>query len=113
MHIATSAIKHTNDIDRRFYFLMCAEYWRDLYVGYPVFLSIARGMLPLASSKGVITPEESTYLLEKMRLEGRHHEEAGDRVITSSVIADFDLALTDNDASSVDAMASQLGSLEW
>ncbi|KAL0935486.1 N-terminal fungal transcription regulatory domain-containing protein (zinc finger protein) [Colletotrichum truncatum] len=112
LHIANVVIKDTCDVDRRFYIIMCARYWQELYVGYPMILRIAQGLLPLAMTHNLLSSEETAYLLEEMRSRGKHHE-MDDREIVCNVIGDYELAMDDDKGAHMEALAQKFKAMGW
>ncbi|KAF5628904.1 conidial development fluffy [Fusarium sp. NRRL 52700] len=106
VHIASTICKEINDPTAKFYFLLCVRYWQHLYVGYPLFGDVAQAFLTMAINNGLITNREAKRLMAELKGQGEHHglEDAG---ISTSLIVDFDLALTNKEEANVQAVAQK------
>ncbi|KAF5590376.1 conidial development fluffy [Fusarium pseudoanthophilum] len=103
IHIANTICRETNDPTAKFYFLLCIRYWQHLYVGYPIFGGIAQAFLTMAINNGLITNREAKRLMAEVKAQGGHHDEG----ISTSLIVDFDLAMTNRDEADVQAVAQK------
>lgn len=103
IHIANTICRETNDPTAKFYFLLCIRYWQHLYVGYPIFGGIAQAFLTMAINNGLITNREAKKLMAEVKGQGGHHGEG----ISTSLIVDFDLAMTNRDEADVQAVAQK------
>ncbi|EWG35978.1 hypothetical protein FVEG_00157 [Fusarium verticillioides 7600] len=103
IHIANTICRETDDPTAKFYFLLCIRYWQHLYVGYPIFGGIAQAFLTMAINNGLITNREAKRLMAEVKAQGGHHDEG----ISTSLIVDFDLAMTNRDEADVQAVAQK------
>lgn len=92
MHIINATFENLKDNERRTYFLVCMQYWQNLYATYPIMGGIAKGFMVKAMQADVIMPEEAGRLEMELRRRGRHHETSHPSVV-SQVVIDFDTAL--------------------
>lgn len=106
IHIANTICKETNDPTSKFYFFLCIRYWQHLYVGYPIFGEVAQAFLTMAINNGLITNREAKRLMAEVKGQGRHHGLA-DAGISTSLIVDFDLAMTNRGEADVQAVAQK------
>ncbi|RYC81304.1 hypothetical protein BFJ63_vAg15801 [Fusarium oxysporum f. sp. narcissi] len=106
IHIANTICKETNDPTSKFYFFLCIRYWQHLYVGYPIFGEVAQAFLTMAINNGLITNREAKRLMAEVKGQGRHHGLA-DAGISTSLIVDFDLAMTNRSEADVQAVAQK------
>ncbi|SCV35422.1 uncharacterized protein FFFS_04730 [Fusarium fujikuroi] len=106
MHIANTICKETNDPTSKFYFLLCIRYWQHLYIGYPIFGEIAQAFLTMAMNNGLITNREAKGLMAEVKEQGRHHE-LSHVGISTTLIVDFDLAMTNRGKADVQAVAQK------
>ncbi|SCN82036.1 uncharacterized protein FFE2_04914 [Fusarium fujikuroi] len=106
MHIANTICKETNDPTSKFYFLLCICYWQHLYIGYPIFGEIAQAFLTMAMNNGLITNREAKGLMAEVKEQGRHHE-LSHVGISTTLIVDFDLAMTNRGKADVQAVAQK------
>ncbi|KAF5542980.1 conidial development fluffy [Fusarium mexicanum] len=106
VHIASTICKETNDPTAKFYFLLCVRYWQHLYVGYPLFGDVAQAFLTMAINNGLITNREAKRFMAELKGQGEHHGLA-DAGISTSLIVDFDLAMTNKEEANVQAVAQK------
>ncbi|KAK1969089.1 hypothetical protein LY78DRAFT_726793 [Colletotrichum sublineola] len=88
----------------RFYFLLCLQCWRDLYVCYPLFRNVAQTFLSIAVQKNAFTSTEAKELMEYIDNYGRHHAKGAEALTTFF----FDLSAGAVSEFHIDAMARKL-----
>ncbi|KAK2009234.1 hypothetical protein LZ32DRAFT_620785 [Colletotrichum eremochloae] len=88
----------------RFYFLLCLQCWRDLYVCYPLFRNVAQTFLSIAMQKNAFTSTEAKELMEYIDNYGRHHAKGAEALTTFF----FDLSAGAVSEFHIDAMARKL-----
>ncbi|VTT73837.1 unnamed protein product [Fusarium fujikuroi] len=106
IHIANTICKETNDPTLKFYFLLYIRYWQHLYISYPIFREIAQAFLTMAMNNGLITNREAKGLMAEVKEQGRHHE-LSHVGISTTLIVDFDLAMTNRGKADVQAVAQK------
>ncbi|KAF4965674.1 hypothetical protein FSARC_6569 [Fusarium sarcochroum] len=106
LHIANTICKETKDPTSKFYFMLCIRYWQHLYIGYPIFGDIAQAFLTMAINNGLLSNREAKQLMVEVSGQGRHHE-LSHLGISTSLIVDYDLAMTNRDEAGVQAVAQK------
>ncbi|KAK5994307.1 hypothetical protein PT974_04780 [Cladobotryum mycophilum] len=104
VHIADTVLKDKTDPNWKYYFMLCIRCWQQLYIGHPIFGDIARASLSMATKNDRITKDEANILLAELQELGYHHRFA-QSVITTSIIVDYDLAMTNRDEARVRTLA--------
>ncbi|KAM0549925.1 hypothetical protein ACHAPJ_009172 [Fusarium lateritium] len=106
LHIANTICKETKDPTSKFYFMLCIRYWQHLYIGYPIFGDIAQAFLTMAINNGLLSNREAKKLMAEVSGQGQHHElsQVG---ISTTLIVDYDLAMTNRDEAAVKAVAQK------
>ncbi|KZL70449.1 C6 transcription factor, partial [Colletotrichum tofieldiae] len=99
--------------DWRFYLDLCLAGLEDLYVSFPVFGSIAQGMVGMALRQAAIRTGKAARVLRQLgEIEKQHAASQGmtDKVEARWII-DFDLAMTDPEAAQGRNLVEQLEGL--
>ncbi|KAH6643025.1 nitrate assimilation regulatory protein nirA [Boeremia exigua] len=110
LHLS-SIIVHQADIDSswRFFFRICFDYWKDVYVCYRVVAGIVPAHLSLALQAGAITPKEAKALKDEFVAVGRHHKMA-DGVLTDAYV-DFHRAIRKEEGATMHELAKRFDEL--
>lgn len=98
-----------DEASRRSYFLLCIRAYLDLYVSYPIFWDLVKGFLARAMKNGIMSNTAAKRVMTELMCRGTHHK-TPDRA-TSSIIIDYDLAMTDPEAARTKAIAEQFDEL--
>lgn len=93
LQVATASLAKPSTSDSCRDFLFCVRCWQGLYICYPVFADILQAYLSIALRNGVLTTKEVEKLSMELRAKGGHHDKS--MTATTSILVDFDLALTE------------------
>ncbi|KAK6210002.1 c6 transcription factor [Colletotrichum tabaci] len=99
--------------ERRFYLDLCLSALEDLYVSFPVFGSVAQGMVGMAMRHEAIPAEKAAGVLRRLAEIARRRA-AGQGMTDKAEarwIVDFDLAMTNPEAAQGRYLAEQLEGL--
>lgn len=92
VHLSSITVQQAaKDPSWKFFFRLCFDYWKDVYVCYRVFAGVVPAHLALALQARAITVSEARLLHEEFKAVGRHHR-AADEVLTDSYV-DFHKAI--------------------
>ncbi|OLN80977.1 Nitrogen assimilation transcription factor nit-4-like protein 13 [Colletotrichum chlorophyti] len=95
------------------YLHLCLAWLKEMFVCFPVFGSLAKGLTAMALQTGAIDQEDATRVLEYLRQVREHRAVAGgmNEKPDSRCILDFELSMTNPDAAQGRNVAMQLQSL--
>jgi len=85
------------------------RYWKECATCYPVATELAQATLSLALTRGCILGPEATSLMEDIHDQTEHLDK--DDNATSSVIVDFELAMSSKEESRSKALADRFDDL--
>jgi hypothetical protein len=95
MHISNIILAHSDRQNWHDYFLLCMSFWVDAIPSFPVLADIAQGYLSLAVLGGNLSTDEAQKLKRVLaKASGQYTVEK----VSSSVIIDFDRAVTHEDS---------------
>jgi hypothetical protein len=110
LHLS-SIMVHQAAIDPswRFFFRLCFDYWKDLYVCYRVYASIVPAHLSIALQAGAITAKEARLMHQEFLAVGTHHRIVHE--VRTDMYVDFQKAIRNEDGARVDELASKFEEL--
>jgi hypothetical protein len=88
--ISNTVIQDQADKDWRFWFLLCARYWREAAIKCPIMLQIAKASLSFAMSRSRVTGAEARKLMAQIESDPLRSATAD---VTTTAIFDFHQAL--------------------
>lgn len=109
LYVANSMLSDSKDPERRYYFLLCIQGYRELYRSFPAARSIVKGLLAMAMSKDVLSWNECNVILSQLRM----FQEPRDLSDTAQIsfIIDQDLALQNPNSAKVSDLADRFTDL--
>ncbi|CAO2658120.1 Nn.00g073800.m01.CDS01 [Neocucurbitaria sp. VM-36] len=109
-HVCSVIVQHTDtDPSWKFFFRLCFDYWKDVYVQHRVFQAVVPAHLSLALQNGAITAQEAKSMMVEFQGYGEHHK-AAEGVLTDSVL-DFQAAIENRGDARVDQLAEKFDEL--
>jgi hypothetical protein len=110
LHLSSIVVHQAaTDPSWKFFFRLCFDYWKDVYVCYRVFQGVVPAHLLLALRAEAITAEEAKQMNQEFQAVGRHHRVADD--ILTDTYVDFERAIRKEDGATVHELAARFEEL--
>lgn len=110
LHLSSIIVRRaTVDPSWKFFFRLCFDYWKDVYVCYRVFAGMVPAHLLLALDAGAITADEARLMHQDFLAVGRHHRVV-EEVLTDSYV-DFQKAIRKEDGATMHELAEKFKEL--
>lgn len=118
LHVANAILRDAASLESssfsgtncRFHFLTALANCADMYICFPVFGSISRGLLSMAMRDGLLSSKDAKELIVALEERGVHHDVSVKRPGGAFAI-DFELATREHEEAQAYAMAQQFDEL--
>ncbi|KJZ73988.1 hypothetical protein HIM_06656 [Hirsutella minnesotensis 3608] len=107
MQALVPMLKEPGSQDWRFYLTVFLRFCEDLYVGHPLYAELAQAALSIAMRHGLMTGAEARDRMTGFWQPRCHHQGSPIQTSISTLVVDFDMALTDVHASRISNVARE------
>jgi hypothetical protein len=108
--VSNTVVHQTDDPQWKFWFLLCARFWKEVVVKCPVALQFAQANLSFAMNVGCVSGADARKLMAQTEANARRNEHAE---ITTAAIFDFNQAMLATGEYRTNELASKFEELSF